>query len=126
MLSRTGLMVAAASKVATEYRALVAAGDTPTINLLDGRVSAYAYTPLPAVRADSVVAYAAKSPAVSNLDLAFFLLIDGKGLAALDRVIEGKDVRPESEPYFEDILASVRAQGHDPSDVNARMTRLNP
>src|SRR6185503_990305 len=93
-LSRVGLKLSSAAKVTSQYRAVVAAEKSPAVKLRDGRVSFYAGTPVPSVHADTIVDYARRSREITDVDLAFFLLVDGDARAALDCAFSGRDVRP--------------------------------
>jgi tRNA A-37 threonylcarbamoyl transferase component Bud32 len=80
-LSRVGLKLSAAVKVASAYRSVVASEKNPTVKLRDGRTSAYAFTPVPAVHADTIVEYARRSREVTEGDLADFLQVDARAAA---------------------------------------------
>jgi predicted Ser/Thr protein kinase len=54
--------------------------------------------------AEAVVDRARKSRDVTELDLAFFLLAEGRPLAALDCVIAGRDVRPDCRAHLDDLV----------------------
>jgi predicted Ser/Thr protein kinase len=123
-LSRVGLKLSSAAKVASQYRAIVASEKSPAIKLRDGRVSAYAFTPVPAVHADTIVEYARKSREVGDLDLAFFLLVDGEARAALDHVMIGRDVRPECRAHLDDIVETALAQKRDGREIAERLASL--
>jgi len=122
LLSRVGLKLSAAAKVASQYRILVAAEKTPTIKLRDGRLTSYAFTPVPAVHADSIVDYARRSREVGELDLAFFLIVDGEARAALEHIFSGRDVRPECRAHLDDLLDSVLAQKRDAHEIAERLS----
>ena len=120
-ISRVGMKLSAAFKVVSQYRAVIAAEKKPVLRLRDGRTTFYAFTALPALHARSVVDYARKSREVSNLDLAFFRLIDGDAFASLDHVLAGKEIRPEARPYLDEIVEAVLAQGTDRATLAARL-----
>jgi serine/threonine protein kinase len=124
LLSRVGLKLSAAAKVAAQYRAALAADRTPTIKLRDGRLTSYAFTPLAAVHADSIVDYARRSREVTALDLACFLIVDGDARAALDYVFAGRDVRPECRAHLEDLVESALAQRHDAREIAERLAQV--
>ena len=121
VLSRVGLKLSAAAKVASQYRAVVAAEKSPIVKLRDGRISSYAFTPVPAVHADTIVDYARRSREVAELDLVHFLLVDGEAPAALDRVFVGRDVRPEFRGSIEDIVETALAQKRDGRETAERL-----
>ena len=121
LLSRVGLKLSSAAKVASQYRTQVAAEKTPTIKLRDGRLTSYAFTPVPAVHADSIVDYARRSREVGELDLAFFLIVDGEGRAALEHVFSGRDVRAECRAHLDDLIDSVLAQKRDAHEIVERL-----
>ena len=123
-LSRVGLKLSSAAKVASQYRTVVAAEKSPAIKLRDGRVSSYAFTPVPAVHADTIVEYARKSREVGDLDLAFFLLVDGEARAALDHVMIGRDVRPECRSHLDDIVETALAQKRDAREIAERLAGM--
>jgi len=121
LLSRVGLKLSSAAKVASQYRTLVAAEKNPTIKLRDGRLTSYAFTPVPAIHADSIVDYARRSREVGELDLAFFLIVDGEARAALEHVFSGRDVRPECRAHLDDLIDSVLAQKRDAHEIAERL-----
>jgi len=121
VLSRVGLKLSAAAKVASQYRAAVGAEKNPTVKLRDGRISSYAFTPVPAVHADTIVDYARRSREVAELDLVYFLLVDGEARTALDRVLVGRDVRPEFRGAIEDIVETALAQKRDARETAERL-----
>jgi serine/threonine protein kinase len=120
-LSRVGLKLSAAAKVASQYRAVVAADRAPVVKLRDGRISSYAGTPVPAVHADSIVQYARQSRDITELDLVFFLLVDGDACSALDRILSGRDVRAEFRPHLDDIVETALAQKRDAREIAERL-----
>jgi hypothetical protein len=122
VLSRVGLKLSAAAKVTSQYRTLVAAERTPSIKLRDGRLTSYAFTPVPAVHADTIVDVARRSRDVSSLDLAFFLIVDGDARAALDQVFTGRDVRPDCKPYLDDLVESALSQKRDAREITERLS----
>jgi serine/threonine protein kinase len=124
VLSRVGLKLSAAAKVASQYRTVVAAEKAPTIKLRDGRISSYAFTPVPSVHADSIVEYARKSREITPLDLAFFLIVDGESRAALDQVLSGRDVRPECRAHLDDLVESMLAQKRDTREIAERLVAV--
>jgi len=124
VLSRVGLKLSAAAKVASQYRSQVAAEKTPTIKLRDGRLTTYAFTPLPSVHADSIVDYARRSREVGELDLAFFLIVDGEARAALEHVFSGRELRPECRAHLEDLLDSVLVQKRDAHEIAERLAQV--
>jgi serine/threonine protein kinase len=124
VLSRVGLKLSAAAKVASQYRTLVAAEQTPTIKLRDGRLTTYALTPLSSVHADSIVDYARRSREVGELDLAFFLIVDGDARAALEHVLSGRELRPECRAHLEDLLDSVLVQKRDAREIAERLAQV--
>ncbi len=116
-LSRVGLKLSAAAKVTAQYRTQIAAEPQPALRLRDGRPSAYAFTPLPAVAAESIVVYARRSPQISTLDLVHFLLVDGEARAALDIALPGGDVRPELRAHLDDIVETALAQKREAREI---------
>ncbi|HZE96826.1 MAG TPA: serine/threonine-protein kinase [Planctomycetota bacterium] len=124
LLSRVGLKLSSAAKVASQYRTLVSADKAPTIKLRDGRISAYALTPLASVHADTIVDYARRSREVGPLDLAFFLIVDGEAKTALDHVFSGREIRPDCRPHLDDLVESMLAQKHDAREIAERLAAL--
>jgi serine/threonine protein kinase len=124
VLSRVGLKLSAAAKVASQYRTLVAAEKTPMIKLRDGRLTTYAFTPVPVVHSDSIVDYARRSREVDELDLAFFLIVDGDARAALEHVFSGREPRPECRAHLDDLLDSVLAQKRDAHEIAERLAQV--
>jgi predicted Ser/Thr protein kinase len=121
VLSRVGLKLSAAAKVTSQYRALIAADRSPTIKLRDGRITAYAFTPISSVHSDTIVDVARRSRDVVPLDLAFFLIVDGDARAALEQVFAGRDVRPECKAHLEDLVESALAQKRDAREIAERL-----
>jgi hypothetical protein len=122
-LSRVGLKLSSAAKVTSQYRSVVAAERSPAVKLRDGRISFYAGTPVPSVHADTIVDYARRSREVTELDLAFFLLVDGDARAALDHVLSGRDIRPEFRAHLEDIVETALAQKRDAREIAERLAQ---
>lgn len=120
-LSRVGLKLSAAAKVTSQYRALIAADRTPTIKLRDGRITSFAFTPVPAVHADTIVDVARRSREIGALDLAFFLIVDGDARSALDVVFAGRDVRPDCKAHLDDLVESALAQKRDAREIAERL-----
>ena len=120
-LSRVGLKLSAAAKVTSQYRTLIAADRSPTIKLRDGRITAYAFTPVPSVHADTIVDVARRSRDVGPLDLAFFLIVDGDARAALEQVFVGRDVRPDCKAHLDDLVESALAQKRDAREIAERL-----
>jgi len=120
-LSRVGLKLSCAAKVTSQYRTVVAAEKSPAVKLRDGRVSFYPGTPVPAVHADTIVEFARRSREVTELDLAFFLLVDGEVRAAIDRAFSGRDIRPEFRPHLEDLVETALAQKRDAREIAERL-----
>jgi serine/threonine-protein kinase len=112
----------AAQKVVAQYRAVVASERQPALRLRDGRITSYAFTPLAAVHADSIVEFAHKSREVSELDLAYFLLVDGEARAALDHILLGRDIRPECRGALDDLVETALAQGRDAREIAERLS----
>jgi hypothetical protein len=123
-LSRVGLKLSSAAKVTAAYRTAVAAEKSPTVRLRDGRITSYAGTPVPSVHAETIVDYARRSREVTELDLAWFLLVDGEARAALDRVFAGRDVRPEFRGCLEDIVETALAQKRDAREIVERLAAV--
>ena len=123
-LSRVGLKLSCAAKVTSQYRMIVAAEKSPALKLRDGRLSFYAGTPVPSVHADSIVDYAHRSREVTDLDLAFFLLVDGDGRAAIDRAFAGRDLRPEFRAHLEDLVETALAQKRDAREIAERLAAV--
>ncbi|MBI3856340.1 MAG: protein kinase, partial [Planctomycetes bacterium] len=123
-LSRVGLKLSAAAKVTSQYRTVVAGEKSPAVKLRDGRVSFYAGTPVPSVHADTIVEYARRSREVGDLDLAFFLLVDGDARGALERALSGREVRPEFRPHLDDIAETALAQKRDAREIAERLAPL--
>jgi tRNA A-37 threonylcarbamoyl transferase component Bud32 len=120
-LSRVGQKISSAFRVVTQFRAVIAAEKHPALRLRDGRLSSYAFTPLPALDASSIVEYARRSPEVNELDLAFFLLVDGEGKQALDHVIQGREIRPECRGALEDLVEGALSQARDAHEIVERL-----
>jgi len=120
-LSRVGLKLSAAAKVTSQYRALIAAERSPTIKLRDGRITAYAFTPVPAVHADTIVEVARRSREVGALDLAFFLIVDGDARAALDQIFTSRDVRPDCKAHLDDLVEAALSQKRDAREIAASL-----
>jgi serine/threonine protein kinase len=121
VLSRVGLKLSSAAKVTSQYRSVVAGEKSPAIKLRDGRISSYAFTPVPAVHPETIVDYARRSREVGELDLVFFLLVDGDARAAIDCVLSGRDVRPEFRPHLDDIVETALLQKRDAREIAARL-----
>ena len=124
VLSRVGLKLSAAAKVASQYRAIVAADRNPTIKLRDGRLTSHAFTAVAAVHGDSIVDYARRSREVGPLDLTFFLIVDGDARAALDLVFTGRDLRPECRAHLDDIVECALAQRKDAREIAERLAQV--
>ncbi len=97
------------------------------------RVVAHARAALPrgkSLSARAIVEYARKSPEVSSLDLAMFLLAEGDPKGALDHVIAGGDVRPDCRPVLDDIVEIALGfpmEAHDVAErLNAIRGKLTP
>jgi serine/threonine protein kinase len=123
-ISRVGLKLSSAAKVTAHYRAIIAAEKQPALKLRDGRVSSYAFTPVPAIHADTIVEYARKSREVSGLDIVFFLLVDGEARSAIDHVVLGRDIRPECRPHLDDLVESALAQERDCREIADRLASV--
>ena len=121
LLSRVGLKLSSAAKVTSQYRAVIASEKSPVIKLRDGRISSYAFTPVPAVHAETIIDYARRSREIGELDLVFFLLVDGDARAALDRVLAGREIRPEFRAHLDDIVETALAQKRDARDIADRL-----
>jgi tRNA A-37 threonylcarbamoyl transferase component Bud32 len=100
-LSRVGLKLSSAAKVAAQYRA--------------------ASAPLALAPAEAIVDAARRSTEVSPLDLAWFLIVDGDARAALDYVLAGREVRPECRGHLEDLVESALAQRRDAREIAERL-----
>jgi serine/threonine protein kinase len=124
VLSRVGLKLSSAAKVTSQYRSVVAGEKSPVIKLRDGRISSYAFTPIPAVHPDTIVQYARLSREVGELDLVYFLLVDGNARAALDRVLTGRDVRPEFRPHLDDLIETALLQKRDAREIAERLAAV--
>jgi tRNA A-37 threonylcarbamoyl transferase component Bud32 len=124
VLARVGLKLSAAAKVTSQFRLLVAAEKTPTIKLRDGRLTSYAFTPVPAVHADSIVEYARRGHEVGELDLALFLIVDGDARAALEHVFSGRELRPECRAHLDDLVDSALAQKRDAHEIVERLAQV--
>ena len=92
--------------------------------LVSAVVPAHAATPLPSVHADSIVDYARRSREVGELDLAFFLIVDGEARAALEHVFSGRELRPECRAHLEDLLDSVLVQKRDAHEIAERLAQV--
>jgi len=79
-LSRVGLKLSSAAKVASAYQTAVAAEKNPTVMLRDGRISTSTGTPLAAVHRMTIVEVARRSRSVSENDVDAFLLVEGERL----------------------------------------------
>jgi hypothetical protein len=124
VLSRVGLKLSSAAKVTSHYRSIVAAEKSPAVKLRDGRVSFYAGTPVPSVHSDTIVEYARRSREVTEVDLAFFLLVDGDARAALDRMISGRDIRPEFRAHLDDVVDTALVQKRDAREIAERLASV--
>ena len=122
--SKAAVKLSAALKVVSQYRSVVAAERQPALRLRDGRVTSYAFTPLPAVHAESIVEYARKGRDITELDLACFLLVDGEARLALDHVILGRDVRPECRPALDDLVETALAQTREAREIAERLASI--
>ena len=119
--TRLGLMPLVESDWVAEYRTLIAADRSPTIKLRDGRITAYAFTPVPSVHADTIVDVARRSRDVGPLDLAFFLIVDGDARAALEQVFVGREVRSDCKAHLDDLVESALAQKRDAREIAERL-----
>jgi serine/threonine-protein kinase len=113
-LSRLGLKLSAALRVVAQFRASVAADPRPRLKLRDGRPTSYAWTPLPALHADSIAEYARRGRDVTELDLVLFRLVDGDARGALEQALRGGAIPPECRPWLEDLVEAALAQGAPP------------
>jgi serine/threonine-protein kinase len=120
-LSRVGQKISSAFRVVTQFRAVMAAEKHPSLRLRDGRSSSYAFTPLPALDAPSIVEYARRSQGVTELDLAFFLLVDGEAKLALDHVIQGREIRPECRGALDELVEGALSQTRDGHEIVERL-----
>jgi len=107
-LSRMGMKLTAALRVATQYRAAVAAEKKPALRLRDGRTTSFGQTPIEALHAATVAEYARRSRDVTALDLALFFLVDGDPAAALDHAFAGRELRPEFRPWIDEMTEAAR------------------
>ncbi len=124
VLSRVGLKLSAAAKVTSQYRTHIAADRSPTIKLRDGRITSYAFTPVPAVHADTIVDVARRGRDVTALDLAFFLIVDGDARSALDIVFPGRDLRPDCKAHLDDLVESALGQKRDAREIAERLGQV--
>jgi tRNA A-37 threonylcarbamoyl transferase component Bud32 len=122
--SKAAAKLATALRVVSQYRTVVAAERQPALRLRDGRVTSYAFTPLSAVHAETIVEYARKGRDITELDLAHFLLVDGEARLALDHVILGRDIRPECRPALDDLVETALAQTRDAREIAERLTTV--
>ncbi len=129
-ISRAGLKLSSAHKVISQFRAVIAREKSPTLRLKDGHVSRLPLTPIPGIEAASIADYARKGRDVSELDLAWFLLIEGEPLAALDHAIQGHEVRPEVYAHLDDLVEMALAQAKGSPEVARKLAavraRLSP
>jgi predicted Ser/Thr protein kinase len=100
-LSRVGLRLSAAARVADAYRASPA---RPAAS--DAR---------------AVADTAARSRDVSPADLAWFLIVEGDALRALDHVLQGTDVVPAARAQFDEIAAAALSQRRDAPEIARRL-----
>jgi hypothetical protein len=120
-LSRVGLRLSAAARVVAAFRKQAAAESEPELRLRDGRVLRSSAPPVPAVDARSIAELAARSRAVSALDLAWFLVVEGEPLGALDRALAGDEVTASCRPQIDEIAEAVLLQARENPEVARRL-----
>jgi predicted Ser/Thr protein kinase len=120
-LSKVGMKLSIALKVVGQYRAVVATERQPAVRLRDGRVTSYAFAPLPAIHAETIVEYSRKGREITELDLAIFLLVDGEAKSALDHILLGREIRPECRGSLDDLVETALAQTRDARDIVDRL-----
>jgi serine/threonine-protein kinase len=105
--SRIGMQLSAALRVVTHARKAMAPR-----------------APLAGVPARAILEHARKSPEVTSLDLAMFLLAEGDPKAALDHVIAGGDVRPDCRPVLDDIVEIALCFPREAREVAERLNAV--
>ncbi|HYF01143.1 MAG TPA: serine/threonine-protein kinase [Planctomycetota bacterium] len=118
-LSKVGLRLSSAFRVLTRFRALAAHEANPAFRLRDGRLAQGA--PVAALAADSILEVARKSPDHSDLDAAWFLILEGAPLRALDYVLAGADVRPSCRAQLDDLAEALLTQRRDVRPIADRL-----
>jgi hypothetical protein len=119
-----GLRLSAAARVVGAFRTSIAAAKEPELLLKDGRSSRSPATPVPSVDARSVADWAARSRDVSPADLAWFLVVEGDALRALDHVLQGPDVVPACRGQFDELAAAARTQRRESAAIAARLAAV--
>jgi tRNA A-37 threonylcarbamoyl transferase component Bud32 len=117
-LSKAGLRLSSAFKVVTRFRERLLHEKDPLLLLRDGRTSRSAATPIPSIRAESIVEIAAKAKDVADADLAWFLILEGEGLRALDFVIGG------GGPQLDDLAEAALAQPRNAREIATRLAAV--
>ena len=129
-LSKAGLRLSSAMKVVTRFRERVAHEKDPILVLRDGRMSRSTATPVPSIRAESIAQIASLAKDVAGTDLAWFLILEGEGLRALDHVIAGGEVRAESRAQLDDLAEAALSQPRNAREIALRLAvvreRLGP
>lgn len=120
-LQKAGLRLSSAYRVVTRFRERLAVEKNPTLALVDGRISHSTATPLPAVRAESVVDLARKAKDVGDLDLAWFLILEGEGLRALDHVMASGEVRAECRAQLDELAEAALAQPRNAREIALKL-----
>ena len=120
-LSRVGLRLSAAARVVGAFRALVALEKEPELQLRDGRVSRSPATPVPSIDTRSIADLAARSRDGAPADLAWFLIVEGDALRALDHVLSGTEILPACRAQFDELAAAARSQRRDAAAIAARL-----
>ena len=68
-----------------------------------------------------MVATARKAKDVAGSDLAWFLILEGDALKALDHVFASGEVRNECRPQFDDLAEAAMAQPKDAREIALRL-----
>jgi tRNA A-37 threonylcarbamoyl transferase component Bud32 len=71
--------------------------------------------------AEAVVASARKAKDVVDADLAWFLILEGEALRALDHVFVSGEVRPECRAQLDDLAEAAMAQPKDAREIAVRL-----
>ncbi len=100
-LSKAGLRLGSALKVMTRFRERDKSAGQAT--------------------AEQVVATARKAKDVAASDLAWFLILEGEALRALDHVIAAGEVRSECRPQLDDLAEAAMAQPKDAREIALRL-----
>ncbi len=114
-----------AQRVVSQFQTSVSLAKDPVIlKMRSGIMVRHVPPGLP--RADDVVAeqiilLARQRGLLSARDVAFFLLIDGEALMALDHVIDGRAIHPDCKPHLDEIVNLALAQKRDGLEIAKRL-----